>query len=94
MQSQPAAVPDESRILHSLHDIPSSVGQVSTGPLGAVARRDHTSWKTKGLADPGYWVGRVDCALGEWVKDRPIPSILICVGAGVIAGLFWHSPEP
>lgn len=79
--------PAESRVLHSLEDLPASVGQVSRGPFGAISRRDHTSWKSRKVTDPGYWCGRFDSELGERVRVTPIPHVAICFGIGLLAGL-------
>ncbi len=87
IHSSTGAAPQVAEVLHSLRDLPDSVGQVSKGPLGAVARKDHRSWKTKDVTDAGYWIGRIDSAVGEWIKDRPIPRIAACVGIGALAGL-------
>ena len=78
-----AQVPE---LLHSLQDLPVSLGQVSQGPLGAVARKDHRSWKTKSANDPSYWSGRIDSAVGAWIRDRPLAKTAACVGIGAIAG--------
>lgn len=40
--AQIAPPSNETRRLHSFQDLPVSVVHVSTGPLGGVARRDHT----------------------------------------------------
>ena len=79
--------PQIPEVLHSLQDLPVSLGQVSRGPLGAVARKDHRSWKMRSVTHPFYWSGRIDSAVGEWVKDRPLPSIAACIGIGALAGL-------
>jgi hypothetical protein len=73
--------------LHSLQDLPSSLGYVSSGPLGSVARKDHISWRTKGLTDPSYWCGRVDASLGRHLAERPIHKIGACFGIGLLMGL-------
>jgi len=85
--------PQGPEVFHSLQDLPVSVGQVSKGPLGAVERRDHTSWKTKNLTDPAFWSGRLDSALGNWIKDRPIPRIAVCVGIGALVGMIYSFRE-
>lgn len=83
----PAAHRVEPRELHSLQDLPASVGQVSSGPLGSVARKDHISWKSKQVTDPAYWSGWFDSALGERIHLRPIPSVAICFGTGLVLGV-------
>ncbi|MBK1814027.1 hypothetical protein JIN84_00200 [Luteolibacter yonseiensis] len=75
------------QVLHSLEEIPASVGQVSRGIFGAVSRRDHTSWKSRKPTEPGYWCGRLDSAIGERISSSPVRSIAMCLGMGVIAGL-------
>jgi hypothetical protein len=81
------SAPQAPEVFHSLQDLPVAVGQVSQGPLGAVARQDHHSWKNKGATDPAYWSGRIDSALGDWMKDRPLAKIASCVGIGAVAGM-------
>ncbi|RYD85992.1 MAG: hypothetical protein EOP84_00585 [Verrucomicrobiaceae bacterium] len=93
MENHRATLAVEPQTLHTFADLPASVGQVSAGPLGAVARRDHSTWRTKDRSDPGYWAGRVDCALGVWVQEQPLHRILLCVGAGVMVGLVCRSRE-
>ncbi|RYD75642.1 MAG: hypothetical protein EOP84_17985 [Verrucomicrobiaceae bacterium] len=75
------------QILHSLQEIPPSVGHVSSGPFGPVARKDHTSWKTKSRREVSHWSGRIDAALGERLNDRPIPIVVVLLAVGFVAGL-------
>ncbi len=81
------AAPQAHQKFHSLQDLPVAVGQVSTGPLGSVARKDHISWKTKRMTEPGYWRGRIDSELGHRLQDRPLPCIAICFGIGALVGM-------
>ncbi len=97
---QTAVLPDphltrraEPQELHSFQDLPESVGQVSSGPLGSVARKDHVSWKTKPVTNPAHWIGRLDSELGERIDLRPIPSLAICFGVGLILGIMTSFTE-
>lgn len=81
------------RELHTLQDLPASLGQISSGPLGSVARKDHRSWKTKPVTDPAYWQGRLDCAIGERIHARPVVGVALCFGFGLIAGLALRGSE-
>ncbi len=73
-------------VIHALQDLPESLGQVSKGPLGPVARKDHRSWSTKSITHPAYWSGRLDSALHERLQERPVPGIALCFVIGAIAG--------
>lgn len=95
--SSPSGTPAESsstsredQVLHSLQDLPVSVGQVSTGPLFSVARKDHISWNFIPVTDPAHWYGRFDCALGNYLKVGPIRKIAACVGIGAMMGLLFQ----
>ncbi len=85
-----ASPPAEPRVLHTLEELPASLGQVSRGPLGAVSRRDHTSWKSKKVTDPNYWCGRIDSAIGECVQKRPVRHVAVVFGIGLFAGLVMN----
>jgi hypothetical protein len=77
----------KSQVLHTLEELPASLGHVSSGPFGAVSRRDHTSWKSKSPTDPEYWCGRLDSAIGECIKHRPVHHVAVCFGIGLAIGL-------
>lgn len=74
-------------VIHSLEELPLSVAVVSSGPLGSVFRKDHTSWQRKTHGELEYWTGRIDSALGTRVQERPIRTIALLVGVGFLAGL-------
>jgi hypothetical protein len=89
----PPAEPGHEREFHSLSDLPPALGQVSTGPLGSVARKDHISWKNKNRTDPRYWCGWLDSRIGDKIHDRPVRCVAICFGIGVLMGLISHSRD-
>lgn len=74
------------QVLHSFRELPPSVGQVSSGPLGAVSRKDHVSWKSKPLTDPVHWCGRLDAVIGNRVGPNPLYNVMLCLGVGIILG--------
>ncbi|MES2661411.1 MAG: hypothetical protein V4689_22515 [Verrucomicrobiota bacterium] len=88
--SEESAPPStQTREFHTLQDLPDSVARVSSGPLGWVARRDHSSWKSKDMTDPARWAGWLDCSLGKCLEKRPLPRIALCVGIGALAGMLF-----
>jgi hypothetical protein len=74
------------QVLHSFQELPLSVGQVSSGPCGAVSRKDHVSWRSKPLTDPAHWCGRLDYVMGNRVGPKPLYNVMICLGVGIILG--------
>ncbi len=83
--------PNTHQEFHSFLELPVSVAHVSRGPLGGVARQDHTSWKNKELTDPTYWSGWIDYKLGDSVQVQPIRKIALCFGIGALLGMIFRS---
>lgn len=89
----PLPQPYENREFHTLQDIPVSVAHVSTGPLGAVERQDHSSWKRRSLTDPLHWYGKLDAGLSDCLQKQPVRKIAACLGIGMLAGMLFRCVE-
>jgi ElaB/YqjD/DUF883 family membrane-anchored ribosome-binding protein len=72
------------KVTSDIHEMGSIVGDVVQENLGQI--RDTASAYFEQERDE---VHRVERTLESYIKDRPIQSIMIAAGVGLVVGRFW-----